>query len=155
EKLRRLADIRQNWVDLSPYIRVVLPEFVRVASLPFGVTYRFAQRAMHFVANCIPFLKISRGVPCDKPVIPLASQRSRLLSRERDAFALALGPDCFDASSDLSIPLAKLLLRDVRPVTRRRGELRLVGGLVLPAVLPAHIIGKAFASEVFAGAVLP
>src|SRR5262249_58702708 len=107
---------------------------------------------MHLFANCVPFLKISRGVACDKPVIPLASQRSCLLSRERDAFALALGPDCFDSSSDLSIPLAKLLLRDVRPVTRRRGELRLVVCLVPPAVLLAHIIGEAFASDVFAGA---
>src|SRR6516162_11902347 len=104
---------------------------------------------MHALANCVPLLKISRGVSSNKPVIPLASQRSRLLSRERDAFALALGPDCFDASSDLSIPLAKLLLRDVRPVTRGRGELRLVVCLVPPAVLLAHIIGKAFAREVF------
>src|SRR6516165_11555589 len=110
---------------------------------------------MHLLANCVPLLKISRGVLCDKPVIPLASQCSRLLSRQRDAFALALGPDCFDARSDLGVPLAKLLLRDVRPVTRRRGELRLVVCLVPPAVLLAHIIGKAFASDVFAGAVLP
>jgi hypothetical protein len=59
-----------------------------------------------------------------------------------------------DASSDLSIPLAKLLLRDVRSVTRRRGELRLVVCLMPPAVLLAHIIGKALASDVFAGVVL-
>ena len=101
----------------------MLPEFVRVAALPLGIAYRFAQRVMDLVANCVPLPKVTHGMPCDEPLIPFARQRASLLARKRDAFALAFGTNSVDASGDLSVPLAKLLLAAFAPTLARAENL--------------------------------
>src|SRR6516164_1654356 len=154
QKLRRFAYVRQNGIDFLPQLRVFSPEFVRVALFPLGMSHRVAQRIMHLLANRLPFLKISRGVSRDKPVIPLARKRAGLLPRKSNPLACEFSTDSGDLAGDVSVPLPKLLLSRLRPNTGTGEKLSLVTRLISPAVFLPHIVGKPLASDVIAVVVL-
>jgi hypothetical protein len=133
-----------------------LSDAVRYNDKSVGDRYRRRLRliAKEFEANPlvrdtlgVPSSNITRGVPCDEPPIPFARKRTSLLARQRDAVALAFGTNSVDASSDLSVPFPKLLLRCARSQAGTSGELGFVTRAMPPPVLIPDIIGKPFSRE--------
>ena len=104
--------------------------------------------------DCVPLLKVTRGVPCDEPVIPFARKRTGLLARELDAFALPLRTDGVNARGDLGVPLAKFLLSCVRSDAGMSEELGFETRLMQPPVLVPDIIRETFTRDIVAVPVL-